>query len=76
MWSDWRQATAKSGEYWMEDGRFSMRISPFCANPGEYEVGLRSPNGQPSSLVFTKIEDDCTPRIRILTRREPARFAP
>ena len=67
----------QSGDYWMEDGRFFIgEISPFCENPGQYEVGLRTKDGQPSSVVFTKVEDDCTPRIRVLTRREPEWVAP
>jgi hypothetical protein len=66
----------QSGDYWMEDGRFFIAISPFCEDPGEYEVGLRTEDGRTTSLVFTVVEDDCAPRLRILTRREPEYIAP
>lgn len=68
-------SNGQSGEYWFEAGSFYLR-DLFCRIPGQYGVGQRPSEGQAETLVFTLQQDDCPPRIRILTRREPARVAP
>ncbi len=64
-----------SGQYWFEDGKF-MISDAFCTVPGEYEVNVKEQKGDPLSLAFSLVEDDCPARVGILTTKEAIWFAP
>ena len=66
---------SQSGKFWFEGAVFHI-LNDFCGKPGTYEVRRHDAVGQPATLSFTMLEDDCSAEVRILTKRPARRVDP
>jgi hypothetical protein len=58
-----------TGTYWFENRNFMIK-NDFCGATGQYTAQIFRGNGQPKTLVFTVIKDDCEMEIGALTQQK------
>lgn len=67
--------SSQSGKYWFEGSVFNI-LNDFCGKPDKYSLKRNDVTGQPATLSFTVIADDCAGEVRILIKQPPVPVEP